>query len=437
MPASALSPAAVADAPGDGDQPAPQPGARLVAGVAVHEDLAAAHAGARARRRRRRAGGPAEPRTTRRPPRISAPAQSPASPSTTSSPPRMPAPVCGARVARDRQAAAGHARAEAVTRRRSPSTRTSSLPSPDTANRSPTRRAAVAVPELEPLDLGRAPAPASRSGRERLGVDRRGRRLAQRQRQRHGTSSLSVEVVRAEVAAVVAGGELRRARPRRRLEPDAASPRAPARAPSPSITISNTEPTPVGHLACRRPARAASGTATWLVEAISGLVARADLAAAARDPARERQDRALARRASRRPPPRPRRSAVATSAARMMMLPPPTPSTIAEALLRRGTRPPSPGSASSAGRRAPCSPASRRRRSAAGRRRRPSSSASRPLKQAVVGQVSTVWPTRSTSRLPRPSAVGGEQQRGDAGAPVGRLRRRRARARSRPRTCSR
>ena len=97
------------------------------------------------------------------------------------------------------------------------------------------------------------------------------------------------------------------------------------------------------------------------------------------------------------------RRALVTSSARMMRFPPPTPSTIPKRSstrnspsitgIRQYRRPPSTLLA--------CQPSPKYRN------RPPTVTSSpplRPLKHAVVGQVSTVWPMRSTSRLARLSA---------------------------------
>ena len=172
VPASARRPGGRAGAPGDGDQPAPQAGARLLAGVAVDEDLAAAHAGARpgvgaaepaaggaahdqppAAHARRRPSRPRRPRRRARRPRIPAPACGPAPPASVRRPPVMPAP-------------------RPATRARSPSTRTSSAPAPETANSSPS--AARRLPcQSSSRSISARLRPASRSGRQRLGGDRR------------------------------------------------------------------------------------------------------------------------------------------------------------------------------------------------------------------------------------------------------------------------
>ena len=60
-----------------------------------------------------------------------------------------------------------------------------------------------------------------------------------------------------------------------------------------------------------------------------------------------------------------------------------------------------------------------------------------PSKQAVVGQVSTVCPTRSIRRLGRSSLLMVMKSTLHAGPAVGRLVRPAARARFPPRTCSR
>ena len=229
---------------------------------------------------------PAEPRTIRRPPRISAPAQSPASPSTTSSPSRMPAPVCGARVARERQAAAGHARAQAATRRGRPRRGRRRLPAPETSNSSPSGARRLPCQSSSALDLR-----AAQRGEPVRGAAPRRRAAPPAPRAASASASrhelLEVEVVLAEAAAVVAGRELPRARrapPRRGRR---ASPRAPARGRarrSRSRTPSRRPPAP----GCRD-LRAQRRAQHVVRRRHQGLVARADLAAAARDPARERQ----------------------------------------------------------------------------------------------------------------------------------------------------
>ena len=98
----------------------------------------------------------------------------------------------------------------------------------------------------------------------------------------------------AEAAAVVAGRDLQRARPRRRLEPDPHRLGAPARARarrSRSRTPTRRRPGPCVSSIWAR----SVGHSSWFVDAICARVARPDLAAAARDAARERQDRALHR----------------------------------------------------------------------------------------------------------------------------------------------
>ena len=167
------------------------------------------------------------------------------------------------------------------------------------------------------------------------------------------------------------------------------------------------------------------------------LVARADLAAAADDAAGERHDHAghgahrLHRRFRRRAawPRRP--------AARIRMLPPPTAGWTPN---RSSTR----NSPSITGMRQIAAAVEHLADLVAVAEeaqllRRPPlvSAAARPSKQAVVGQVRTHWPTRSTSRLPSALGVHREQQHAHAGPPVGRLVAADSCARCRPRTCSR
>ena len=187
VPASALEARGRADAAGDGDEPAPQSGARLPAGVSVHEDLATAHAGAR--------------------PGVRS-AQVTADGAVHDEPPAAhlrPGPV--ARVALDDELTVAHPRADVRAGDAGDRQATAGHPGPQA--RDPTqiaddadvvralardreqlaqRRGTVAVPELEPLDLAAAQ-PGQPVGAQRLGEHGRRRRLAQRQRQRHGTSS--------------------------------------------------------------------------------------------------------------------------------------------------------------------------------------------------------------------------------------------------------
>ena len=187
MPASARRPAAWPALPGDGDQPAPQPGPSLVAGVSVHEDLAAAHA------RARPGVGAAEPAAGGAAHDQPAAAHAGAGPvAGVALDDELAAAHRRARVrpgaAGERQAAAGHARAQA----RDAGQIALDAHVPRAAARDgeqlSQRRPAVAVPELEPLDLGPAQ-DGEPVGAERLGADRYRRRLAQRQGEAHGTSS--------------------------------------------------------------------------------------------------------------------------------------------------------------------------------------------------------------------------------------------------------
>ena len=191
VPASALRPAAAPDAAGHGDEPPPQSGARLPAGISVHEDLATAHAGARPGVRSAQVTADGAPHDQPPAAACSAPAQSPASPSTISSPSAHPrarraVPAPPASVRRPPVMPAPEARdARQVARRRG----RRPPPRPETVEQLAERRAAVAVPELEPLDLG--PAQAG----EPVGADAPRRRPAPParsrsvERERHGTSS--------------------------------------------------------------------------------------------------------------------------------------------------------------------------------------------------------------------------------------------------------
>ena len=182
---------------------------------------------------RRPAASPTRPATAIRPRRSPAPACAPASPWTTISPPRMPGPLARidaaelaprrapnheppaahprpgpvAGVALDVQLAAAHAgpgvhpdvardgeparRSSPAptnfTRLRSPSTRTSS-PLPGDGEELAHARALLAVPHRERLDL-RAARGGQAIGRQRLGLERHGRLLAQGEGEGHGTSS--------------------------------------------------------------------------------------------------------------------------------------------------------------------------------------------------------------------------------------------------------
>ena len=187
VPASALRPAAAPDAAGHGDEPAPQSGARLLAGVSVHEDLATAHAGARPGVRSAQLTADGAPHD-----------EPPAAHLRAGPVARValddelavvhPRADVRPRAAGDRQAAAGHPCSQARDAPRSPTTRTSSAPVAGEGEQLAQRRGTVAVPELEPLDLAAAEA-GQPVGAQRLGEDRRRRRLAQCQGERHGTSS--------------------------------------------------------------------------------------------------------------------------------------------------------------------------------------------------------------------------------------------------------
>src|SRR6185503_20086263 len=165
-------PGRIAGAPRDGDQPAAEPRARLVARVAVDEDLAAAHARALAGVRG------AEPATGR---------------AAHDEPPAAHPDARGvARVALDDDVAAGHLGAGVRSRVAGDSQPAAGHAGPEARDATEVAldahvvahaaghgeqvadgRPPVAVPELEPLDLGRAQ-PGEPVGGERLGADRRG-----------------------------------------------------------------------------------------------------------------------------------------------------------------------------------------------------------------------------------------------------------------------
>jgi hypothetical protein len=92
------------------------------------------------------------------------------------------------RAARERQTAAGHARPESRDARQIAGDADVLLAGAGDLEQLAHGRAAVAEPELEPLDLGPAQA-GEPVGGQHLGVQRRDGRLAQGQRERHGTSS--------------------------------------------------------------------------------------------------------------------------------------------------------------------------------------------------------------------------------------------------------
>src|SRR3954467_15401116 len=247
---------------------------------------------------------------TIRPPRISAPAQSPASPSTTISPPVMPAPRCAPAAPAIVSRPPAIPVARPATRRRSPSIRRSSLPAPATANSSPT--GAVRLPwRSSRRSIAAAVMPTSRSGRSAsasTGAAGASRSVSvrliasapagSRQRQRSSNDALSrhelleVEVVLAEAAAVVAGRDLPRARPRRRLEPDPH--RLGDRLGRQAVDDDLEHPLDalgdlrVVDLSAQRRAQDVVRRGDRVLVAL-----RSDLAAAAGDPAREREDHAL------------------------------------------------------------------------------------------------------------------------------------------------
>ena len=297
-------------------------------------------------------------------------------------------PVAG--VALDDELAVAHPARRARPRRSSVEARRRSCPrrgpsraqvALDRTSGSPCRNVEQVAERRGRLPCASASARARRAQPRRPAGDHRRRRPAPRV----GSRSASVSVTAGPAAPSAGSGAGRGCRrscrrvscvapaARGGVQADAASPRA--RAPRTSAVDHDLEhrADALGHLCCRRPARAASGTSWWLVDAHqrrrsasptllplramppgNGMIA----------PSTARIASAAASAAA---------SARSTSSPSTIRLPPPTPFVDAEALLARGTRPPSPGSASSAGRRAPCSPASRRRSSAAGRRRRPSS----------------------------------------------------------------
>src|SRR4051794_5280144 len=253
---------------------------------------------------------PAEPRTTRRPPRISAPAQSPASPSTRISPSCIPAPTCGPALPAIVRRPPAIPAPRPATRVRSPSTRTSSVPPPATSNRA--RTAVRSLPcQSSSRSISLALRPAIRSGRSvsaTTGAAGASRSVSvrliasapagSRQRRRSSNDALSrhellqMEVVLAEVAAVVAGRELPRARPRRRLEPDPHRLRHRLRREPVDDDLEDgldafRDLRVVDLRAQRRAQHVVRGRDRALV------ALGADLAAAARDAAGERHDRAL------------------------------------------------------------------------------------------------------------------------------------------------
>ena len=176
-------PGGVAHRPRHGDQPAPETGAQLVAGVPVHEDLAAPHPAALARAR-----APEEPAGGA--PHHQPPAQHGRArevPHPTLDDQLAPAhvrPGVHPRIARDREPAAGHPGTEELDEPQVTLDPHVLVAVARDGEEIGQLRPTLAVPDTERLDL----APAERGepvGGEALGLERHGRRLAQRQRERH------------------------------------------------------------------------------------------------------------------------------------------------------------------------------------------------------------------------------------------------------------
>ena len=149
-------------APRDGDQPAPQAGADLVAGVALDEDLAAAHPGSLARQRTAElvpGGAPhdepaAAHARAREIPHVSFHDQLAS--------PHLRAGV-HSRIARDGQPAGRHARPDELDAPQVPSTRSSSSPSPETVKKSASRACRLPCQTVS-VSISPRGRPASRSG---------------------------------------------------------------------------------------------------------------------------------------------------------------------------------------------------------------------------------------------------------------------------------
>ena len=162
VPASALRPAAAPTRPATAISPRRRPAPASLAGVAVDEDLAAVHAGARPRvgAAEPAAGGAAHDQppaaaSRRRPSRPRRPRRQLAV--------RHPRPDVRSRAALDRQPAAGHARAQARDATQVADDADVLLTRAGDVEQLADRRAAIAVPQREPLDLG--PAQSRRAGR--------------------------------------------------------------------------------------------------------------------------------------------------------------------------------------------------------------------------------------------------------------------------------
>src|SRR6185312_13728980 len=172
----------------DRDQPAAQTGARLVAGVAVDEDVAAAHPVARTGvgAADTAPGGPAHddlPSAHRRAGPVARVALD------DDLAVGHPGPGVRPGVARDRQATAAHRGAEAADAPQVALDAHVVVAVAGDREQIADRRAAIAVEQREPLDL--VPAETGEPvGRQRLGAHGCGGRLAQRERERHGTRSL-------------------------------------------------------------------------------------------------------------------------------------------------------------------------------------------------------------------------------------------------------